>query len=36
MRVFFLHKKFITETYFQTIKRFQKAADKFADLYAIY
>jgi hypothetical protein len=35
-RIFVLHNKFILETYFLTIKRFQKAADKLGDLDTIY
>ncbi len=35
-RKFFFHNKFILETYFLTIKRFQKAADKLMDLCTIY
>jgi hypothetical protein len=35
-RIFFLHNKFISETYLLTIKRFQKAANKLEDLNMIY
>jgi hypothetical protein len=35
-KVSFLIKKFISESYFQPIERFWKAAEKLADLYTIY
>jgi hypothetical protein len=34
--IFFLHNKFISETYFLTIKRFWKAAENLVDLSTIY
>jgi hypothetical protein len=35
-KIFFFYNNFISETYFLTIQRFRKAADKLGDLYTIY